>query len=185
MQRLLKPIPIAVICAVVALFALLGYGLASNSPDRDVEGALAQGKREAAPDLVLPRLSGDGEVTVADEYRGKVVVLNYWASWCDPCRRESPLLERWHKRIAKRGGAVVGVDVKDIDGKAREFIDEYDLTYPQLRDKAGDTLEELGIVGFPETFVIDRRGRIAAAQRGPVDDEWMETFVEPLLRERA
>jgi cytochrome c biogenesis protein CcmG/thiol:disulfide interchange protein DsbE len=180
----LKPIPIAVICAVVALFALLAYGLASNSPDRDVEGALASGKREAAPALVLPRLSGKGEVALAD-YRGQVIVLNYWASWCDPCRRESPLLERWHRRIAKRGGKVVGVDVKDIDGKARSFIEEYGLTYPQLRDKAGDTLDDLGIIGFPETFVIDKRGRIAAVRRGPVTDEFMEQEVEPLLREQV
>jgi cytochrome c biogenesis protein CcmG, thiol:disulfide interchange protein DsbE len=183
-KRLLKPIPIAVVCAVLALVVLLAYGLASNEPDRNVEGALASGKREPAPALTLPKLSGDGQVALAD-YRGKVVVLNYWASWCDPCRRESPLLERWHQRIAARGGAVVGVDVKDIDGDARAFIDEYGLSYPQLRDKAGDTLDELGIIGFPETFVIDRRGHIAAVRRGPVTDEFMREAVEPLLREKT
>lgn len=184
MKRLLAPIPIAVICAVLALVGLLAYGLASNEPDRKVEGALARGARESAPALDLPKLDGAGKVALAD-YRGKVVVLNYWASWCDPCRRESPLLERWHKRIAKRGGSVVGVDVRDIDGDARSFIQKYGLSYPQLRDKGGDTLDDLGIIGFPETFVIDKRGRIAAVRRGPVTDEFMQRAVEPLLRERT
>jgi cytochrome c biogenesis protein CcmG/thiol:disulfide interchange protein DsbE len=183
-KRLLAPIPIAVICAVLALFVLLAYGLASNEPDRDVEGALARGEREQAPALELPKLSGTGKVALAD-YRGKVVVLNYWASWCDPCRRESPLLERWHKRIAERGGAVVGVDVRDIDGDARAFIQKYGLSYPQLRDKAGDSLDELGIIGFPETFVIDRGGHIAAVRRGPITDDFMREAVEPLLGEKT
>jgi cytochrome c biogenesis protein CcmG, thiol:disulfide interchange protein DsbE len=184
-KRLLAPIPIAVICTVVALLALLAYGISSNEPDRSVEGALAKGERKKAPALALPRLSGGSAEVDLASYRGKVVVLNYWASWCRPCREESPLLERWHKRISKRGGLVLGVNANDVDYKARDFIREYGLTYPQLRDKSSESVPKLGIIGFPETFVIDRRGYVAAVQRGPVTDGFMQGTVERVLAEGA
>jgi cytochrome c biogenesis protein CcmG, thiol:disulfide interchange protein DsbE len=184
MRRLVAPVPIAVVCVVVALVALLAYGLASNEPDRGVEEALEQGERKPAPGLELPRLSGGGVVSL-DDYRGKVVVLNFWASWCEPCREESPLLQRWHERIEKRGATVLGVDAYDEIGHARAFVREYGLTYPMLRDGEGATRETYGILGFPETFVIDRRGRIAAAARGPVDEQFMRERVEPLLRQSS
>jgi cytochrome c biogenesis protein CcmG, thiol:disulfide interchange protein DsbE len=184
MRRLLAPIPIAVLVAVVALVALLAYGLASNEPDRGAERALLAGEREEAPELDLPTLDGDGRESLAD-YRGQVVVLNFWASWCPPCREESPLLQRWHQRIAGQDATVLGVDVLDVDGDAREFIDEFGLDFPHLRDGPGDTMDDFGIGQLPETFVIDRQGRIAAVRRGPVDDAFMREQVLPLLRERA
>jgi cytochrome c biogenesis protein CcmG/thiol:disulfide interchange protein DsbE len=177
MRRLLAPVPIAVVGVVVALVALLAYGLASNDPDQDVAG-------KQAPELELPRLSGEG-VGSLEDYRGQVVVLNFWASWCEPCRDESPLLQRWHERMEPRRGTVLGVDVQDLTGDARDFIAEYELTYPMLRDGEGESRERFAILGFPETFVIDRRGRIAAVARGPVDDAFMRKHVAPLLRERA
>jgi cytochrome c biogenesis protein CcmG, thiol:disulfide interchange protein DsbE len=180
MRRVLSPVPIAVICVLLALIALLAYGLAQNEPDRDVDEALARGEREPAPALELPRLGGGGSGSLAD-YRGQVVVLNFWASWCEPCKDESPLLERWHRRMRARGGTVLGVDMLDVTGRAQEFIDEYGLTYPMLKDKDGEGLEQFGVVQYPETFVIDRRGRIAAVQRGPVDEEFLRRSVAPLL----
>jgi cytochrome c biogenesis protein CcmG/thiol:disulfide interchange protein DsbE len=184
MRRLLAPVPIAVIGVVLALVALLAYGLASNEPDQGIQDAIAQGEREPAPELVLPKLDGRGEGSLED-YRGQVVVLNFWASWCEPCRDESPLLQRWHERLEKRDATVLGVDAFDEIGRARAFIERYGLTYPMLRDGAGDTRERFGILGFPETFVIDREGRIAAFARGPVGDDFMRERVLPLLRERA
>jgi cytochrome c biogenesis protein CcmG/thiol:disulfide interchange protein DsbE len=184
MRRLLSPVPIAVIGALAALVAVLAYGLASSQPDVSIEEGLARGERRPAPELRLPRLDGGGRESLAD-YRGRVVVLNYWASWCEPCRAESPLLERWHRRLTRRGGTVVGVDVLDVTSDARRFIREYGLSYPMLRDKDGDTHADFGVVGYPETFAIDRRGRIAALERGPVDDAWLREKVVPLLREGA
>jgi len=183
-RRLLSPVSIAAFCGVAALVGLLAYGLSSNEPDRGIEQALAKGERKPAPPMTLPRLSGSGEGSLSD-YRGKVVVLNFWASWCEPCRAESPLLERWHRRLAARNGMVLGVDVLDVDSDARAFVREYGLSYPMLRDKDGAALEGFGVVAYPETFVIDRRGRIAAGRRGPVDERFMRERVLPLLRERA
>ncbi|HEX5896544.1 MAG TPA: TlpA disulfide reductase family protein, partial [Thermoleophilaceae bacterium] len=102
-------------------------------------------------------------------------------SWCKPCRAESPLLERWHQRISARDATVLGVDMLDITEDAQDFIDEYGLSYPMLKDKDGHGIETFGVVQYPETFVIDREGRITAVRRGPVDEEFMRTEVGPLL----
>lgn len=182
MRRLLSPVPIAVVIAVVALLGLLAYGVRSTAPDATLEQALATGGRPAAADMQLPRLDGRGQASLAD-FRGQVVVLNYWASWCDPCRAESPLLERWHKRLSRRGGTVLGVDVMDVSSDARAFVREFGLSYPMLRDADGATQRSFGIVAYPETIVIDRAGRIAALRRGPVDEEFMRSEVAPLLEE--
>jgi cytochrome c biogenesis protein CcmG/thiol:disulfide interchange protein DsbE len=180
MRRALSPVPIAVICVLLGLFALLAYGLASNEPDRGVEQALSRGDTEAAPELELPQLGGGGSRSLAD-YRGQVVVLNFWASWCKPCRTESPLLERWHRRMSARKGTVLGVDMLDITEDAQAFVDRYGLTYPMLKDSDGHGIETFGVVQYPETFVLDRRGRITAVRRGPVDERFMRAEVEPLL----
>jgi cytochrome c biogenesis protein CcmG/thiol:disulfide interchange protein DsbE len=184
MRRLLAPIPIAVLAVVVALLALLAYGIAQNEPDRSVDRAVASGQRESAPSLELPRLSGEGRASLAD-FKGKVVVLNFWASWCGPCRDESPLLQRWQRRIEPQDATVLGVDALDVTSDARAFIRKYALTYPMLRDGGGETRARFGIAGFPETFVIDRQGRIAAVQRGPVTERFMREQVAPLLEERT
>src|SRR3954470_20028740 len=184
MRRVLSPIPIAVILGVAALVGLLAYGLSANEPDRGIEHAIAKGERKPAPDFELPRLSGDGQASLK-EMRGKVVVLNFWASWCVPCRKESPLLERWHQRIARNDGTVLGVDVLDVSSDARAFAREFKLSYPMLRDKGGDSLDDYGVIAYPETFVIDRQGRIAASRRGPVDESFLRRQVNPLLKERS
>ena len=110
-----------------------------------------------------------------------MVVLNFWASWCEPCKAESPLLERWHRRMSARNGTVLGVDMLDVTEDAQDFIDEYGLTYPMLKDRDGHGIETFGVVQYPETFVIDPEGQITAVRRGPVDERFMRAEVEPLL----
>jgi cytochrome c biogenesis protein CcmG/thiol:disulfide interchange protein DsbE len=138
---------------------------------------------KAAPAFTFTRFDGT-TVTNAD-LAGKPYVVNFWASWCGPCRTETPLLERWHKKIEKRGGTVVGVDVLDVVSDAQKFVDEYGVTYPQLRDGPGEHLDEFGVVGYPESVVLDREGRIAATARGPVTDRFFQEEVVPLLDEGA
>jgi len=175
---------VAALAVAGALLALLAYGVFINQPARGIDEALAAGKRPDAPAVKLPRLGQSAPVSLS-AWRGKVVVLNYWASWCPPCRDESPLLERWQKRIAPQGGTVLGVDSLDVVSDARAFMRKYGLTYPMLHDGDGHSQERFGITGYPETFVIDRRGRVAALRRGTVDDTFMKRAVLPLLKEKA
>jgi cytochrome c biogenesis protein CcmG, thiol:disulfide interchange protein DsbE len=182
--RRASPVTVAVLAVAAALIALLAYGVFINQPARGIDAALASGKRPAAPDVSLPRLGSAVPVSLS-AWRGKVVVLNYWASWCPPCRDESPLLERWQKRIAPAGGTVLGVDSLDVVSDARAFMRKYGLDYPMLHDGDGHSQQRFGITGYPETFVIDRRGRVAAVRRGTVDDSFMSRAVLPLLKERS
>jgi cytochrome c biogenesis protein CcmG/thiol:disulfide interchange protein DsbE len=128
---------------------------------------------------------GTGRRLSLEAWRGEVVVVNVWASWCGPCRSEAPLLERWYRRIKARGGTVLGIDTFDTTSDATSFIRQYHLSYPMLRDPGGEVKQEFGVTGFPESFVVDRGGRIAALERGPVDDRFMQDTVLPLLREAA
>jgi cytochrome c biogenesis protein CcmG, thiol:disulfide interchange protein DsbE len=184
LKRLLSPVPAAAIVAVAALVALLLYGVLQGDDDTGIDAALADGRRPAAPALTLPHLDGGAKASLAD-HRGKVVVLNFWASWCAPCRDEAPLLQRWHRRIESQGGTVIGVDALDASDDARAFVSRYGITYPILRDASAKNLKPYGVSGYPETFVLDRRGRIAALVRGPVTDEFLAREVPPLLRERS
>ena len=181
MKRLLSPIPMIVLTGVLALVALLAYGLASNKTTESPASSLIN---KVAPAPSLPTLDGPGKSSLA-AYKGKVVVLNYWASWCDPCRAEAPLLQRWQQRIQRRGGTVLGVDVLDVSGDARAFVHKYRLTYPMLRDGDGSSQTAFGILAYPESFVIGRNGRIAAAKRGVVNDQFMRQSVLPLLDKKS
>jgi cytochrome c biogenesis protein CcmG/thiol:disulfide interchange protein DsbE len=179
-KRVLSPLPLAVGLVVLALVALLAYGVASNEPSRGLDQSLAAGERPMAPAFSLPLLDGGRDSALSD-YKGKVVLLNVWASWCEPCKAESPLLERWHRRMLKGGGTVLGVDTLDVKDDARGFIKTYKLTYPQLHDREGDAIRKFGVIAYPESFVIDRQGRVAATARGAVDEAFMQKHVVPLL----
>jgi cytochrome c biogenesis protein CcmG/thiol:disulfide interchange protein DsbE len=169
-----------VLLATVGTLVLLALGLAGNHPSRALDQAIAQGRRAVAPSVSLPSLS-TGRTYTLSAFRGRVVVVNVWASWCEPCRAEAPVLERWSRRIAARGGRVVGVDTFDATSDARSFVRRLHLTYPMLRDPSGVVKASFGVTGFPESFVIDRSGRVAAIARGPVDDAFMTSAVVPLL----
>lgn len=171
-----------VIVVAAALVGLLAYGVASQGRSDSIDAALSRGERIDAPQRQLPKLGETGTGVLAD-YRGKVVVLNFWASWCDPCVDELPLLERTHLRIRRQNALVLGVNYKDLSKKALSFKAKFGLTFPLLRDRDGRYAEDYGSRQFPETFVIDRKGRVAAKRAGPVDEEWLDETLPPLLAE--
>ena len=178
--RLYWPITLA----AAALVALLTYGVASVGPDTSLDKALQEGKRVDAPVAELPRLGAGGTGSLADQ-KGKVVVLNVWASWCPPCKSEMPLLERTHSRITSQGGLVLGIDTQDAPDDALRFLRDKRITFPSLRDRDRDYVRKLGVSGYPETFLIDRSGRIAALQRGPIDHAWLDRHLPRLLAEET
>jgi cytochrome c biogenesis protein CcmG/thiol:disulfide interchange protein DsbE len=170
--------------AAAALVGLLAYGLVSKGTDTTLDAAVAKGQRPVAPITALPMLGNDGDGSLA-EYKGKVVVLNFWASWCEPCREEMPLLQKTHEAIEAKGGVVLGVDTQDASGNAREFLAEVKASFPSMRDKDKSYGQRFGVNGYPETFLIDRRGRIAALQRFPVTQAWLDQHLPKLLEEQA
>ena len=171
--------------AAALLVGLLAYGLTTTGTDTTLDSAMARGERVDPPaDGSLPRLEGSGTGSLAD-YRGKVVLVNVWASWCTPCRDELPLIQKAHKNLSTRGGTVLGIDVKENSKAARKAVQEYGLSYPNLRDRDGDYVREWGQTGYPETYVIDRKGKVAAVRRLPVTQEWLDRTLPPLLAERA
>ena len=182
MRRASRSLPI--VLAAVALLALLAYGVAAQGPDSGIDEAIEDGKRVEAPSRELPVLGSDARGTI-EAHRGKVVVLNFWASWCEPCREEAPVLERVHRRYRARGVQVLGVTFRDATPDSQQFAREYRLTYPSLRDIDGKLAGDYGTVALPETFVIDRRGRIASVSRGTVTAAFLERTLNRLLREAA
>ena len=166
-------IVIAVLGALLA--GLLVYGLVQRQDDRTLDAAVRDHKRPPAPDQVLPKLGGGGSASLAD-YRGKVVVLNFWASWCPPCRQEAPLLARFQKTLAPRG-TVLGVTYKDEPSASLKFARKYGLTYPSLFDGKLQMAPKYGTTALPETFVIDGRGRIVALSRGEVTQAFLDNAV--------
>jgi cytochrome c biogenesis protein CcmG, thiol:disulfide interchange protein DsbE len=170
--------------AAAALVGLLAYGVFSKGASTTLDDALADGKRPDAPTMALPLLGKQGTGSLAD-YKGKVVVLNMWASWCEPCREEMPLLQKVHQQIAGKGGVVLGVDTQDASNKAIDFLQETKATFPSVRDRDRSYGRDFGVTGYPETFLIDREGRVAALRRQPVTQSWLDQHLPKLLDERA
>jgi peroxiredoxin len=117
-----------------------------------------------APVFALQRLSGDGEVSLKS-FRGKTVVINFFASWCDPCKREAPVLERLWREDRGEGLVVLGVDANDSRGDGRHFVQAHRLTYPVVFDQNGHIASDrYAVANLPVTYVLNRKGRIVGGE---------------------
>jgi cytochrome c biogenesis protein CcmG/thiol:disulfide interchange protein DsbE len=141
------------VAVVLGLLALLIWKVVHQ--DKGVK--LGGGRTPPAPQFALSRLDAPGKLKLAS-LRGKVVVLNFWASWCVPCKSEAPRLEAAWQRYRGRGVVVIGVDGQDFTGDAKRFIRKHGITYPNVHDGPGDIGTKYGVTGFPETYFVDRRG---------------------------
>jgi len=164
---------VAQLAALIGVAALLGlliwkvaFGRTTGAADE-----LAEGKLVHAPAFTLDRLDRDGQLGVGD-LKGRAVVVNFWASWCVPCRDEAPVLQKTYERYRDQGLVVLGVDVNDFRQDARRFMKRYGLTYPVVYDGKGSTVGKWGVRGFPETFFVDRTGKLVGERiEGAVDIE--------------
>ncbi len=132
-----------------------------------------------APDFTAPLLAGGGSLELSD-LRGKPVMLNFWASWCVPCKDEAPLLRQAYRAYGDRV-AFVGVDVKDSRSDAIDFARRTGLSYPHVRDEGGTIYSDYGLTGQPETFFIDGDGTIVEHVNGPLDEAALTQLLDVLV----
>jgi len=178
---------VIVFVPVVAFIGLLAYGLTTSAPKKVGPGS-------ELPDFELARLDTEGMLSAGD-LKGRPIVINFWASWCVPCREEAEVLQSTYEQYRDEGVVFLGVNIKDSVDGARGFIDEFEVTYPMVRDPDEELARELGVVGIPETFFIDADGEFVGSasgppldkeqgvQRlGPVSEEVLTTNIDVLLR---
>jgi len=161
--------PFAVLLVpVLVLLALFVAGESRHDQATVVSAALARGETPSVPDISMPAFSGSP--LSLEALRGHAVVLNFWASWCIPCRAEAPQLESVWRDFRPRGLIVLGVDTQDLMTPAQAFLRQYRLTFPAVRDPDGAVARRFGTTGVPETFFISADGRILGKFPGEQED---------------
>jgi cytochrome c biogenesis protein CcmG, thiol:disulfide interchange protein DsbE len=177
------------ILAAAAFIALLAYGIVTKSANTTIDDSLARSKAAPAPNFTLDVLQqGNGDnpkvaAAMADgklslkELRGSPVVLNFWASWCIPCRDESPNLQRTWDAERRNGVVVLGLDQQDITSDARDFIKRFALTYPMVRDGGDSTAHRYGTTGIPETYFISGQGKVVGHVIGAISPLAARSYV--------
>jgi cytochrome c biogenesis protein CcmG/thiol:disulfide interchange protein DsbE len=163
--------------AALPVLVLLAYGFRTDP--RAIPSPLVG--KPAAP-FTLATFEG-GPVSL-EGARGKIAVVNFWASWCDPaCYEEAPALERAWRRYREAGVAFIGVNIQDKEEPARRFLARFNHTFPNAPDRDGRVMVDYGVYGVPETFFIDRQGRVRGKRVGAVTDEILQQEIERLLAE--
>ncbi len=199
-RRKLRGLTVGAFLASLLVFVgLLAWALLGRAPASGIDTSLGEGRPAEAPDFNLPLLEqgllserlgnrlgsafADRRLRLA-ELRGTPVVINFWASWCDPCRREAPVLEAGWRTWRNRGVLFLGVDVQDLSGDARAFLREFGVDYPTARDQDRDVARRWGAVGIPESYFLDRDAKVVGHVIGLVTQGSLAAGVRAALSGR-
>ena len=164
---------------VLCLVFFVGSTLYNTYKESKEKESVQLSKNVQATDFTLPLLSGE-EVTL-QEYQGKIIILNFWASWCEPCNKEAPHLQNFYKKH-KRDVEILAINVTTKDNRTdvEKFVEKYHLTFPVLLDESGDTSTMYGAFSFPTTIIIDREGTINQEILGPLNDDLLDNLIKTL-----
>lgn len=168
----------AAVIAVLAIVALLGFGVLAEG-DNDLNAGETMPVAELEP---LASEAGTPTESSVDDFRGRWVLFNVWASWCPPCEEESPDLVAFQDEHGSDDFTIVGINTQDRTDDAQRFVEEFDINFGSLRDGSGDYVRELGSTGPPDSILVDPEGEVAYVWRGPIDSERLESDVLPLIR---
>lgn len=171
-QRSLSPAWIAAGAITLLVLTLLGYALLAQPTEPLQVG-------NPVPDFQLTAL--DGNPMNLSDHQGQVVVVNFFASWCAPCRQEAADLEQTWREYQDRGVQFLGVAYKDADSKAQAFLEEFGVTYPSTVDPSNRTARAYGVTGVPETFVVNQQGLLVRHFLGPITQAQLRQELDPLL----
>ena len=169
---------------IVALFALLGWAMARSGGNpggfgiNSRFGEIAVDQRPA-PDFTKDGL--DGETVSLSGLRGKVVMLDFWSSWCPPCRQEAPALAQVYREYQGRNIEFIGVAIWDDSGDVARYIEEFSLPYPNVLDERGQIAIDYGVAGIPEKFFIDSQGNLVRKFVGPIKPDGLRSALDSLL----
>ena len=162
-----------VVGLVVGLLALMAWGLRARASSPRQSGP--------APDFSLTTF--EGEMINLSDLQGRVVIINFWASWCPPCRDEAPYLEATWRKYQDRGVVFIGVDYVDAEPNALAYIEEFDITYPNGPDIGQEIAKGYRIEGVPETFYVDKTGQLRGVHIGPLTPPILDDKIDELLAE--
>lgn len=162
--------------ALVALLGLLGWALWGQP------GTVGESKIKPRPAPTFALTGFDGKPVNLADLKGRPVVVNFWASWCGPCRVEAQALEDGWQRYKDQGVVFVGIAVQDQDKDSRVFISEFRVSYPNAPDPGGKTSIDYGMTGVPETYFISRDGQIVRKFAGPLTPERLDAYIAELTR---
>ncbi len=169
--RRINPLAVLVLGMIVVIALVFGIALARQNQTQPTEGS--------APDFSITTFSG--EPLKLSDLRGKVVVVNFWASWCGPCRYEAPTLQAVSQQYLDRGVVFVGIAYTDTERDAKAFLNQYGVTYANGLDIGTRISERYHITGVPETFFIDRKGNIAQFVMAPLDAPSLRSILDRVL----
>lgn len=177
---------------LTAFFSLLGWALARSGgvPGgvgvNDVFGEVSVQERPA-PDFTLELLDPDilyGETITLSDLKGKLVLVDFWASWCPPCREEAPRLAQVYKEYKDRGVEFIGISVWDRVNDAKDYVERFGITYPSGLDTRGTILVDYGVRGIPEKFFINPEGQLIAKFIGPSDVDGLRETLDQMLADQ-
>ena len=173
-RRTLSPGTLFLGVALLGVFAVVALQLIRNNAQPITSGP--------APDFSVALYEG-GDFTLS-AHRGEWVVVNFWGSWCGPCRDEAPELQSMWEKYQSKGVIIVGVGFRDVEGAARQFISDYGITYPNGNDDALRITARYAVTGAPETYIIDPDGNVQAFMLGPLPVGWLDATLTDLMAKR-